>query len=158
MVAADALAAAALALRRSAGDRRAAAACHCPGDHPGAPLCDARPLGDAGNQASPASLGRAHPGHGPLRSGHVSRVFYGGRVSLLIGVGAALVSVTLGLFIGLIAGFFRTADAIIMRIMDGLMAIPAILLAIALVDRKSTRLNSSHVKISYAASCLKKKT
>lgn len=62
-----------------------------------------------------------------------SRVLIGGRVSLLIGIGAAVVSVVLGLVIGLIAGFFRLADTIIMRIMDSLMAIPSILLAIALV-------------------------
>lgn len=62
-----------------------------------------------------------------------SRVMTGGRVSLLIGVGAALVSVLAGLIIGLVAGFFRTADGIVMRVMDSLMAIPAILLAIALV-------------------------
>jgi len=62
-----------------------------------------------------------------------SRVLIGGRVSLLIGIGAAVVSVFLGLVIGLIAGFFRLADTIIMRIMDSLMAIPSILLAIALV-------------------------
>lgn len=62
-----------------------------------------------------------------------SRVVTGGQVSLLIGVGAAVVSVFLGLVIGLVAGFFRTADAIIMRMMDALMSIPAILLAIALV-------------------------
>ncbi|MFU8882047.1 MAG: ABC transporter permease [Rhodobacterales bacterium] len=62
-----------------------------------------------------------------------SRVLIGGRVSLLIGIGAAVVSVLLGLAIGLIAGFFRLADTIIMRVMDSLMAIPSILLAIALV-------------------------
>jgi peptide/nickel transport system permease protein len=63
----------------------------------------------------------------------LSRVLMGGRVSLLIGIGAAIVSVLLGLFIGLVAGFFRFADAIIMRMMDSLMAIPSILLAIALI-------------------------
>lgn len=62
-----------------------------------------------------------------------SRVIWGARVSLLIGIGAAVVSVLIGMAIGLVAGFFRTMDAIIMRIMDALMAIPAILLAIALV-------------------------
>ncbi|MFQ3787647.1 ABC transporter permease [Halomonas sp. A29] len=62
-----------------------------------------------------------------------SRIMIGGRVSLLIGVGAALFSVLTGMLIGLVSGFFRMADAIIMRIMDSLMAIPAILLAIALV-------------------------
>jgi peptide/nickel transport system permease protein len=63
-----------------------------------------------------------------------SRVVYGARISLLVGVTVALISVACGLFIGLLAGFFRALDAIIMRIMDGLMAIPAILLAIAMVS------------------------
>jgi len=63
-----------------------------------------------------------------------SRVLYGARTSLIAGLGAALISVVLGLFIGVVSGFFRTADAIIMRVMDGLMAIPGILLAIALVS------------------------
>ena len=63
-----------------------------------------------------------------------SRVAYGARVSLLVGVSVALISVSIGLFIGLMAGFFRILDAVIMRIMDGLMAIPAILLAIAMVS------------------------
>lgn len=62
-----------------------------------------------------------------------SRVLIGGRVSLVIGVCAAIVSVLIGLAIGMVAGFFRTADGIVMRVMDALMAIPAILLAIALV-------------------------
>ena len=63
-----------------------------------------------------------------------SRVVYGARISLLVGVSVALISVACGLFIGLLAGFFRILDAIIMRIMDGLMAIPPILLAIAMVS------------------------
>ena len=63
-----------------------------------------------------------------------SRVVYGARVSLLVGVSVALISVAVGLSIGLLAGFIRILDAVIMRIMDGLMAIPAILLAIAMVS------------------------
>lgn len=63
-----------------------------------------------------------------------SRVLYGTRVSLVIGVAVAIVSVAVGLVIGLISGYIRWADGIIMRIMDGLMAIPGILLAIALVS------------------------
>ena len=63
-----------------------------------------------------------------------ARVIYGARVSLVVGVSVAAIAVSLGLFIGLIAGYFRLVDAIVMRIMDGLMAIPAILLAIALVS------------------------
>jgi peptide/nickel transport system permease protein len=64
----------------------------------------------------------------------LSRMLYGGRISLLIGVGAAIVSIAGGLLIGLVSGFFKWVDAILMRIMDGLMAIPAILLAIAVVS------------------------
>lgn len=62
-----------------------------------------------------------------------SRVLIGGQLSLIIGIATATVSVLLGLVIGMVAGFFRTADAVIMRMMDALMAIPSILLAIALV-------------------------
>jgi peptide/nickel transport system permease protein len=64
----------------------------------------------------------------------LSRMLYGGRISLLIGVGAAIVSIVGGLLIGLVSGFFKWVDAILMRVMDGLMAIPAILLAIAVVS------------------------
>lgn len=63
-----------------------------------------------------------------------TRVIYGARVSLVVGVSVALASVAIGLVIGLLAGYFLLLDAIIMRVMDGLMAIPAILLAIALVS------------------------
>lgn len=63
-----------------------------------------------------------------------SRTLYGGRVSISIGLIVAFFSVSIGLVIGLIAGYFKRLDRIIMRIMDGLMAIPAILLAIALVS------------------------
>jgi len=63
-----------------------------------------------------------------------SRVIYGSRVSLVVGVSVALVSVVIGLVIGLVSGYIRWLDAIVMRVMDGLMSIPAILLAIALVS------------------------
>jgi peptide/nickel transport system permease protein len=63
-----------------------------------------------------------------------SRVIYGTRVSLAIGVCVALIGVAIGVVIGLVSGYVRWADGIIMRIMDGLMAIPGILLAIALVS------------------------
>ena len=63
-----------------------------------------------------------------------SRVVYGARVSLIIGVTVAALSVAVGLFIGLIAGYVRWLDGIIMRFMDGLMAIPAILLAMGVVS------------------------
>jgi peptide/nickel transport system permease protein len=62
-----------------------------------------------------------------------ARTVHGARVSLAVGLLVAIASVVIGLGIGLMAGYFRRADAIVMRLMDGLMAIPAILLAIALV-------------------------
>jgi peptide/nickel transport system permease protein len=62
-----------------------------------------------------------------------SRTLWGGRVSLLVGLGVALLSCSCGLALGVVAGFFRSLDAILMRIMDAMMSIPAILLAIALV-------------------------
>jgi peptide/nickel transport system permease protein len=63
-----------------------------------------------------------------------SRVVYGARVSLVIGMMVAALSVAIGLTIGLIAGYIRWLDGFIMRIMDGLMAIPAILLAMGVVS------------------------
>jgi peptide/nickel transport system permease protein len=62
-----------------------------------------------------------------------SRVVYGARVSLLVGLSVAIFSSLAGLAIGLVTGFSRIADAIVMRIMDGLMSIPPVLLAIALM-------------------------
>lgn len=62
-----------------------------------------------------------------------SRTVYGSRISLLVGVCVAVLSVTIGLAIGLLSGYHRHVDAIVMRVMDGVMAIPAILLAIALI-------------------------
>lgn len=62
-----------------------------------------------------------------------SRVIYGARVSLIIGGSVALLSISIGLVIGLVAGYVRWLDAIVLRFMDGLMAIPAILLAIGLI-------------------------
>ncbi|MBE9604828.1 ABC transporter permease [Acetobacteraceae bacterium H6797] len=62
-----------------------------------------------------------------------SRVLYGARVSLIVGFGVAFFASIIGLAIGLVSGFVRWADSIIMRIMDGLMSIPSILLAIALM-------------------------
>jgi peptide/nickel transport system permease protein len=62
-----------------------------------------------------------------------SRVIYGTRISLLVGVTVAVFAMLLGTLIGLVAGYVRWLDGIVMRIMDGLMAIPGILLAIALV-------------------------
>jgi peptide/nickel transport system permease protein len=63
-----------------------------------------------------------------------SRVIYGARVSLIVGIAVSVISISIGLVIGLVSGYIRWLDGIVMRIMDGLMAIPAILLAIALVS------------------------
>jgi peptide/nickel transport system permease protein len=75
-----------------------------------------------------------HMGTDSLGRDVYSRVLYGARVSIFVGVTVAILSVTFGLMIGMFSGYFRWADPVVMRIMDGLMAIPAILLAIALVS------------------------
>ena len=63
-----------------------------------------------------------------------SRSIYGGQISLVVGVAAAIVAVISGLMLGLLAGYIRWIDAVLMRMVDGLMAIPSILLAIAIVS------------------------
>ena len=62
-----------------------------------------------------------------------SRTIYGTRISLSVGVAVSVVSLTLGTGLGLVIGFYRRLDTVVMRVMDGLMAIPAILLALALM-------------------------
>ena len=62
-----------------------------------------------------------------------TRTVWGARVSLEVGLSVAAISSVLGLALGLACGYFRRVDGIVMRIMDGLMAIPSILLAIALI-------------------------
>jgi peptide/nickel transport system permease protein len=62
-----------------------------------------------------------------------SRTVHGGRVSLVVGFAVAVTATGVGLLIGLVSGYNRIADAVLMRCMDGLMAIPTILLAIALM-------------------------
>ncbi|WP_286890477.1 MULTISPECIES: ABC transporter permease [Achromobacter] len=63
----------------------------------------------------------------------LSRVIHGARISLMIGAGTAFAALIPGLVLGVIAGYFRAADMVIMRVMDGIMSVPSILLAIALV-------------------------
>ena len=63
-----------------------------------------------------------------------ARTVYGARISLIVGISVAVLSIVFGLVIGLLAGVLRWVEAIVMRLLDGLMAIPAILLAIALVS------------------------
>jgi peptide/nickel transport system permease protein len=62
-----------------------------------------------------------------------SRVVYGTRISLIVGFSVAVLATAVGLVLGVVCGYYRAVDAIVMRIMDGMMAIPAILLAIALI-------------------------
>src|SRR4051812_13291338 len=62
-----------------------------------------------------------------------SRVMFGSRVSLIVGFSVALASSVIGAFVGLVSGFIRALDSVIMRVLDGLMSIPQILLAIALM-------------------------
>ena len=62
-----------------------------------------------------------------------TRTLYGARVSLVVGASVALLSLALGTTLGLVIGFYRRLDLVMMRVMDGLMAIPAILLALALM-------------------------
>src|SRR6185436_531047 len=63
----------------------------------------------------------------------LSRVVSGTRISLIVGLSVAVIATAIGLAIGLLCGYFRRVDEIVMRVMDGMMAIPAILLAIALI-------------------------
>jgi peptide/nickel transport system permease protein len=62
-----------------------------------------------------------------------SRVVYGARVSLVVGFSVATLASVAGLIVGMVSGFVRWADGIIMRVIDGMMSIPPILLAIALM-------------------------
>jgi peptide/nickel transport system permease protein len=77
-----------------------------------------------------------------------SRTVYGTRVSLIVGLSAAVLSIVIGLAIGLVAGYIRLLDAILMRVMDGLMAIPAILLAVALVSLAGSSMTTVIVAIT----------
>jgi peptide/nickel transport system permease protein len=76
-----------------------------------------------------------------------SRVVYGARVSLIVGGAVAVISAAVGLTIGVVSGYLRWLDTIAMRIMDGLMAVPAILLAIALVSLASAGLRTVIIAI-----------
>ncbi len=79
-----------------------------------------------------------------------SRVLYGGRVSLIVGFAVAFVASGVGMLIGVVAGYVKLVDAIIMRIMDGLMSIPPILLAIALMALTRGSVQNVIIAISVA--------
>jgi peptide/nickel transport system permease protein len=77
-----------------------------------------------------------------------SRTVYGARISLVVGLLAAAFSIAIGLVIGLVAGYVRVLDAVLMRVMDGLMAIPGILLAIALISLSGASLATVTIAIT----------
>ncbi len=77
-----------------------------------------------------------------------ARTIYGARISLSVGLFVALVSTAAGLFIGLLAGYVRIVDTVVMRIMDGLMAIPGILFAIALMALVGSSVQNVIIAIS----------
>ena len=63
-----------------------------------------------------------------------SRTVYGGRVSLAVGAAVAFFTTAIGLLIGMLSGYVRAIDPMVMRVMDGIMAIPGVLLAIAIMS------------------------
>jgi peptide/nickel transport system permease protein len=77
-----------------------------------------------------------------------SRVVFGARVSLAVGLSVAILATTIGLAIGLITGFVRWLDAVVMRVMDGLMSIPGVLLAIALMALTKASLENVIIAIT----------
>ena len=87
---------------------------------------------DTPNRLAPPS-GEAYFGTDHAGRDVYSRTIYGGRISLLIGSTVALVAVFGGAAIGIVAGYNRRLDVVIMRVMDGIMAFPGILLAISIM-------------------------
>jgi peptide/nickel transport system permease protein len=77
-----------------------------------------------------------------------SRVVFGARLSLLVGVGVALLTVVIGTSVGLLAGFYRRFDSVIMRVMDGLMAFPGVILAIAIMAAIGPRVENVIVSLT----------
>ena len=73
---------------------------------------------------------------------------YGSRISLVVGLTVAALSTGLGLLIGVVAGASRNLDTVVMRMMDGLMAIPAILLAVAITALSKASLISVVVALT----------
>jgi ABC-type dipeptide/oligopeptide/nickel transport systems, permease components len=77
-----------------------------------------------------------------------SRAVWGGRVSMIVGLSVGLLATVSGVLLGLVAGFVRRADSLVMRVMDGLMAIPGILLAIALMAVTQASLSAVIIAIA----------
>jgi peptide/nickel transport system permease protein len=79
-----------------------------------------------------------------------SRVIYGSRVSLMVGFSVALLTAAIGAFLGCVSGFVRALDAVIMRVLDGLMSIPPLLLAIALMALTRASIQNVIIAITIA--------
>ena len=77
-----------------------------------------------------------------------SRVIYGARVSLAVGLAVGVLATGIGLVIGLVTGYVRWLDGIVMRVMDGLMSIPGVLLAIALIALTKASLENVIIAIT----------
>ena len=80
-----------------------------------------------------------------------TRTIYGSRISLLVGVSVALIVAAAASLIGLLAGYFRLFDMLIMRVMDGMMSIPTVLLAIALVSSTGSSVQNVIMALSVAS-------
>jgi len=79
-----------------------------------------------------------------------SRVVFGARISLIVGLAVAMLSTLLGIAIGLVTGYIRWLDPLVMRVMDGLMSIPSVLLAIALMALTKASVGNVIVAITLA--------
>jgi peptide/nickel transport system permease protein len=77
-----------------------------------------------------------------------TRTVFGTRVSLIVGASVAVLSISIGLVVGMLAGYIRALDAVVMRVMDGLMAIPGVLLAIAMVSLSGASMSTVIVAIT----------
>jgi dipeptide transport system permease protein len=88
-------------------------------------------------------------GTDPVGRDMLSRLIYGARFSLFIGLVVVTLSLTGGILLGLIAGYFRGAvDVIIMRVMDVILAFPSLLLALVLVAILGPGLINAMIAIS----------
>lgn len=79
-----------------------------------------------------------------------SRMLYGGRVSLLMGLFAVTISGTIGVFLGVVAGYYRRLDIYIMQLMDILMSFPSLLMAIAIVAILGVGLTNAMIAVAIA--------
>lgn len=77
-----------------------------------------------------------------------SRVVYGARISLFVGFLVMLITSLLGIFFGVLSGFYRFLDGVLMRAMDGLMALPGMLMAIALMAVLGPRVSNVIISLS----------